>query len=68
MSQHRKITLREVEDALDLLEHANYHDERERVKDLLRVLAHVDQTLVKHDKTPLARQLRQAFTKYVEGI
>lgn len=58
----------EVEDALDLLEHANYHDERERVDDLLRLLVVIDQTLVKHDKTPMARRLRRAFSKYVENI
>lgn len=68
MAQHRRITLREVEDTLDLLEHANYHDEEARIQDLLRILVVVDQTLVKHDKTPLARRLRQAFYKYVENI
>lgn len=68
MPQHRRITLREVEDTLELLEHANYHDEEERIQDLLRVLVVVDQTLVKHDKTPLARRLRQAFFRYTEGI
>ena len=68
MAQHRRITLREVEDTLDLLEHANYHDERDRIKDLLRILAQVDQTLVKHDHTPLARQVRRAFYRYVDNI
>lgn len=68
MAQHRRITLREVEDTLDLLEHANYRDEEARIQDLLRILVVVDQTLVKHDKTPLARRLRQAFYKYVENI
>lgn len=68
MAQHRRITLSEVEDTLDLLEHANYHDEEDRIQDLLRILVVVDQTLVKHDKTPLARRLRQAFYKYAENI
>lgn len=68
MPQHRRITLVEVEDALDLLEHANHHDELERIEDLLRTLVMVDLALVKHDKTPLARQLRRAFDRYVEGI
>jgi len=68
MAQHRRITLSEVEDTLDLLEHANYHDEEARIQDLLRLLVVVDQTLVKHDHTPLARRLRQAFYKYVDGI
>lgn len=68
MPQHRKITLPEVEEALDTLGNADYHRERERVQDLLRTLVVVDQSLVKHDKTPLARRLRQAFYRYTEGI
>jgi len=68
MPQHRRITLKEVEEALGLLERMNYHDEEDRIQDLLRTLVKVDQTLVKHDKTPLARQLRQAFFRYVDNI
>ena len=68
MAQHRKISLSEVERALDRMEDANYHDERARVDDLLRVLVVVDQYLVKHDNTPLARRLRQSFYKYIGGV
>lgn len=68
MSQHRRITLREVEEALDLLERVGHYDEENRIQDLLRVLIVVDQMLVKHDKTPIARQLRQAFRRYVDTI
>lgn len=66
MAQHRRITLREVEDALDLLEHGNHHGEREAIADMLRTLVLVDKFLVKHDQTALARQLRQSFFKYID--
>jgi hypothetical protein len=68
MPQHKKITLSEVEDTLDLLEHMNYHDEEARIQDLLRVLVKVDQMLVKHEHTPLARSLRQAYFRYKDNI
>lgn len=68
MPQHRRITLPEVEDTLDLLEHANHHDELDRIEDLLRTLVVIDSFLVKHDQTPMARQLRRAFYKYTERI
>lgn len=63
MAQQRRLTLTEVEEYLDLLEQENYHDERARQADLLRTLVAVDRFLVKHDRTPLARQLRSAVRK-----
>lgn len=63
MAQHRRLSLKEVEDYLERLEQENYHFEREAVTDLLRTLVAVDLVLVKHDKTPLARQLRAATHK-----
>lgn len=68
MAQHRRITLKEVEDALDLMEHANRHDLRESSADLLRTLVLVDRFLVKHDQTQLARQLRRSFYKMVDQL
>ena len=64
MPQHRRITLREVEDALEAMRDNDHLMEADEVGDLLRTLVLVDQMLVRHDKTPLARQLRQAFFRY----
>lgn len=68
MAQHRRLTLREIEDYLDDLEQENHHAERAAVADLLRTLVAVDQVLVKHDKTPLARQLRAATHKLMLSL
>lgn len=68
MAQHRRLTLKEVEDYLDRLEQENHHTERAAVTDLLRTLVAVDHILVKHDKTPLARQLRAATHKMMGGL
>lgn len=68
MAQHRRLTLKEVEDYLDALEQENHHTERAAVADLLRTLVGVDQILVKHDKTPLARQLRAATHKMMRSL
>lgn len=68
MAQHRRLTLKEVEDYLDYLEQENRHTERSAVADLLRTLVIVDGVLVKHDKTPLARQLRAATHRMMGGL
>ena len=68
MPQHSKITLAKVEDLLDLMEHANLHDERKAFADLLRMMPVVDQFLVKHGRLDLARSLRRAFDKVEDGI
>lgn len=66
MPQHKKITASKVGDFMDYLEHANYHDLRAAGKDLFWLLPLLDQFLVKHDRTDIARQLRRAFDK-LEG-
>lgn len=63
MAQQRRLTLQEVENYLDRLEQENYHSERSQQADLLRTLVTIDKFLVKHDQTPLARQLRSAVRK-----
>lgn len=54
MAQHKKLTLREMSDWLER------NPNQSQLSDLLYTLVAVDQTLVKHDKTPLARQLRRS--------
>jgi hypothetical protein len=66
MPQHSKITARRIGDFMDYLEHANQHDLRAAGKELFWLLPVLDQFLVKHDRTDLARQLRKAFDK-LEG-
>lgn len=68
MAQHRRLTLKEVEDYLEALTDENMHHERAAVADLLRTLVAVDGILVKHDKTPLARQLRAATHKLMNSL
>jgi hypothetical protein len=68
MPQHTKVTLRKVEDFLDLLERANYHEVEHYGADLFRLLPVLDQFLVKHDRADLARQLRRAFDKLQDGV
>jgi phage gp16-like protein len=63
MAQQRKLSLQEMERYLDLLEQENYHSKRSDMGDLLRTLVVIDKFLVKHDQTPLARQLRSATRK-----
>lgn len=67
MAQHRRITLKEVEKALEVMD-VHHTEHRDAIADLLRTLVLVDQSLVKHDKTPLARQLRQSFYKFVDNL
>jgi len=62
MAQHRKLTLAEVERWLD-----KHPEKKDKTADLLRTLVVVDQNLVKHDKTPLARQLRRAVATFMNG-
>ena len=68
MAQHKRITLKQIENYLDYLEQENYHTERAAVADLLRTLVAVDRFLVKHDQIALARQLRQATDKLMDGL
>jgi hypothetical protein len=63
MSQHRRITLRRVEDALDKMDESGTLYATE---DLFRLLPAIDSFLVKHDKADLARRLRREFDR-MEG-
>lgn len=68
MPQHKKISLRKIEDFLDYLEHANQHQLRDAGEDLFRLLSALDAFLVKHDRSDLARRLRAAFDKLEDGL
>lgn len=57
MAQQRRLTLQEMESFLDS------HPRRSELGDLFRTLVVIDRFLVKHDQTPLARQLRTATRK-----
>ncbi len=59
MAQHRKLSLQEVETHLSELT----PESKEQQADLLRTLVVVDKFLVKHDQTPLARQLRRSVRR-----
>lgn len=63
MPQHTRLTLAKVEDFLEYLEHVNRGDLGTAGADLFRLLPVLDRFLVKHDRTDLARQLRQAFDR-----
>lgn len=62
--QHKKITLKRVEDILNRLQNG----EKEELQDLLRLLVVIDTFVVKHDRTDMARRLRAAFDKLEESI
>ena len=49
-------------------EQENNHTVASATADLLYVLVAVDRFLVKHDKTPLARQLRAATDRMMSGL
>lgn len=66
MPQHPKITASRIGDFMEYLEHSNQHDLRAAGKDLFWLLPLIDQFLVKHDRTNMARELRKAFDK-LEG-
>jgi len=57
--QHKKITLKRVEDILD----RQRNGEKQELEDLLRLLVVIDGFVVKHDRSDLARRLRAAFDR-----
>ncbi len=62
MAQHQRLTLKRVEDLLNRLD--RYEPSlKDPLADLLRVLVRIDATLVKHEHTDIARELRRSFDR-----
>lgn len=61
MPQHKRITINRVEPLARRL--SERYDTNGGLTDLLRLLAVIDATLVKHEHTDIARRLRKAFDK-----
>lgn len=64
MAQHQKISLRRVEDLISRL----HNGPKDGLEDLLRLMVVLDTFVVKHDRSDLARRLRQAFDKLEDNV